>query len=218
MITEKSNFIECKKLSLKSQHNTTLFIEDYKAGIGEFIVIQGANQSGKSYFFSFLQLLDLPYEGLFSIFQKELRTIDKASKQDLRKKMGFVSKSSIIPEWSFNQHMHSLQLLFPHAIPSLDRPDLKVLYNQPLQSLPKFESKLLQLDLALCGIPEILILEDLFEGLDASKSRQMVQVLESIRAKSKALILVSTLEEIDFGSIPRRNFVITDSALLEKTT
>lgn len=193
-----------KSTSLTRIYSSTKALDNFNIEVrnGEFVALLGANGAGKSTFIriiSGLESPEAPPEGgqseLFGISSLSLKPSDL-------QKIGYISSdispvqwaslsdiadfySSVYRNWKFNS--------FDSYIKRWN-----LAKNKKLKDLSKGQRRLSEFSLILSYDPELLILDEPFDGLDAVNRIDLQEILKELQKKKQVTILYTThvLEEV----------------------
>ncbi len=76
------------------------------------------------------------------------------------------------------------------ALVALDFVNLAAYHDEPAENLPLGLQRLLQLACALVTEPRLLLLDEPASGLDSSETARLTELLQSIRAQGRTIVLV----------------------------
>ncbi len=203
-------------VTLKALTNISFIIQR-----GESVSLVGANGAGKSTLFNILLGLLQPDEGDCSILGVAAEKITPK----IRSQIGFVADhagpvpwassddiarlySSLYPKWNKQLYLDLMNAW------SLDR-------SRRLNQLSKGQKRLAEIALIAAVQPEIIILDEPFDGLDAIMRIQIQRLLRQFQKENKVTILYAThiLSELvsvaDRMIILRHGNIVHDNILKE---
>ncbi len=183
---------------------------------GERIHLKGPNGIGKTTLFYIMLGLLRPEKGKVSLFGKTCT--DERDFKEPRKKIGFLFQDpdhqlfcpSVLEDICFAPLNHGLgqkeALRRAHSI--LDALDITHLSRRPPYRLSGGEKKLAALATILVTEPEVLLLDEPFNGLDQSAKARVERLL--LNYPSRAMIIVSHHEKMPEGLINKNAFLKKD--------
>ncbi|WP_157796305.1 ABC transporter ATP-binding protein [Bacillus xiapuensis] len=172
---------------------------------GEICALIGPNGVGKTTLLKCLLGLVFPDQGSIKVNGKLL---SESSRAEILKQIGTVfsfpsSISSMTISQLFNEHFHYLQLEEPGSYQEiLKKLDLEVPLTTKIGKLSLGMKQRLQLAMALSHQPNILILDEPFNGLDVDGINLIKKVLTDLKKKGISILITShSLSELeDFAS------------------
>ncbi|MBN1604855.1 MAG: ABC transporter ATP-binding protein [Chitinispirillaceae bacterium] len=221
--------ITIKADSLKKIYSSTKALNNFSLEVrkGEFVALLGANGAGKSTFIRIalgLESPEAPPEGgnseIFSIPSISLQPSDL-------QKIGYISSDMSPVPWApvcdiadfYASIYHKWDVqLFENYIRQWS-----LLKNKKLKDLSKGQRRLSEFALVLSYHPELLILDEPFDGLDAVNRINLQKILKELQKKTQVTILYTThvLEEVhklaDRLVIIREGKKVYDQPLKEST-
>jgi ABC-2 type transport system ATP-binding protein len=186
---------------------------------GERVAFLGTNGAGKTTFFN-LMLGFLPASrGRAGIFGMPPQGLDP----QVKGRLIYISEECSLPAWA---RPGALMRLFSSLYPRWDAPLMQKLagewgvdLDKPVRAMSKGQRRLAELALFLSTGPELLLLDEPFDGLDALMRLRAVEVLLDLHARTGATVFFSShiVSEADKLServiILRQGRVALDSAL-----
>lgn len=177
----------------------TLALRDLNFTItpGEKIALVGLHNSGKSLLLQILSGYIRPHQGRILINETDLRY----DAQEARKYFGYVPNHPTIEDsWKVEetfQMFASLRAMrFPHATATTlaEKWGLQDALHQPMKALHFGQKMRVLLALATLHDPELLFLDDPFEGLDPKELRVIIDILGRVFSKSSMLLATNKVE------------------------
>jgi cobalt/nickel transport system ATP-binding protein len=210
-------------------YENTIALDDISLHItaGETIYITGPNGSGKSTLFKLLNGLIFPINGIYTfngtaITAKQLKDVRFA--KSFHQKMGYVFQNpdvqlfcgTVYDEIAFGPRQMGL---VPDEVDSrvqycLDMLHLKQLAERPPYQLSGGEKKKTAIAAVLALNPDVLMLDEPFNGLDKETRQWLCNFLVSLHQAGKTIITAThetTLQEI----LPGRTVRFTSEHTLE---
>ncbi len=157
---------------------------------GEVFGLLGANGAGKTTTFECL-------EGLRSVSSGELRIAGcnpQTERRTLRKKLGVQLQSSSLPDNIRVSEAIDLVCSW-HALPVpdelIEKFEMKELLKKQYHQLSTGQKRRVNLVLALCNRPEVLVLDEPTAGLDVQSRAQLHDEIRAIRAQGVTVLLAT---------------------------
>lgn len=213
-----------KDFDRAGQVNRVLDNVDLDIGQGEFTALKGPSGSGKSTLLHILGLLDRPTSGRYVLAGKDTRDMDDDELSGLRNTaIGFVFQSfHLIPYVTALENvilpglyagtprrrlMQRAKELFSQ-IGLADRAD----YKPP--SLSGGQQQRVAIARALINDPSLILADEPTGQLDSATSNEIMELLSSINARGKTVIVVTHDQET--ASFARRTVLVNDGSVSEE--
>jgi ABC-type multidrug transport system ATPase subunit len=158
-------------------------------GRGSVLALLGPNGAGKSTLFGCLLGLSFPDRGRILVDARELNPAARAGFGYLAERVSLYSQRTVFDNAAFFGRLkgHSAE----EILQQLERVGLDHARDRKVHQLSKGMLQRLGLAIALCGQPELLVLDEPFTGLDPS----LLETLQSILLEENhrgATLLIST--------------------------
>lgn len=189
----------------------------------DFILINGANGTGKSTLLKLLYMQLLPDKGEIVVFDKK---INKNSKNDivkLRKKMGVILQNNyLIPYLTVKQNIEISDYIQTEkknkykdrVYEILDWAELKKIRNEKVYNLSDGEKQKVVIARSLVSKPDILIADEPFNYLDNQIKKKLFFLLTSINKLGTTIIMTSK-KNFEIKSFKFRKLTIENGKLIE---
>lgn len=169
--------------------------------VGESCALIGPNRGGKSLALKLCAGLVAPERGTVRLFGQDLSILDEEELADLRKRVGTVlqapgllSNMTVFNNVALPLRYHrdwSDEEVEPSVMGRLDSLGLADLRNRFPAELNQGETRCVAIARALSLDPDLLLLDDPLEGLDAPTIRRLGALLDAQR-QSRSLTIVAT--------------------------
>lgn len=166
---------------------------------GEKIALIGLHNAGKSILLQILAGYIMPHEGSIRINDRDLRY----DAQEARKYFGYVpNHPTISGEWKVEETFQMFATLrgmrFPHgtALTLAEKWGLADDLHKTMNLLHFGQKMRVLLALATLHDPELLFLDDPFEGLDPKELRYIIDILGRVFSKSSMIIATNKIESL----------------------
>jgi ABC-2 type transport system ATP-binding protein len=186
------SFIEAKNLSKKFGTLTALDNVTFHIRQGERVALLGANGAGKSTFFNILLGFLKPDQGNTKLFETPSRQLPPETKA----RFSYISEESALPPWSTPR---GLSLFFSDIYPKWDGALMeqlisawKINQDKSCKSMSKGQRRLAEIALFLSTTPDLLLLDEPFDGLDALMRLTVIGALLEINTKRGLTVLFSS--------------------------
>lgn len=189
-----------KDISFAYNQNVGLKQISFQINTGDFVAFMGPNGSGKSTLFKLLVGLLEPDSGTY-LFDDQPVTTEANCQQKLHQRIGFVFQNS--ETMLFNDSVQAelafgptQQGLTPAQVQQRVADILQLLQIEALAlrtpyQLSGGEQKLVALGSILTMNPEIIILDEPFNGLSMQYQQQLMSLLETLNGAGKTVLLSS---------------------------
>jgi ABC-type multidrug transport system ATPase subunit len=182
-------YLEFSKLSKRYGSICALNEVDFALERGSVLALLGPNGAGKSTLFGCLLRLAWPTSGAILKRGKPLNDFDAAE-------IGYVpERIALYPHRTVGENAAFFAALKGHSAGAverqLDRVGLLAVSKRKVRQLSKGMSQRLGLAIALCGEPELLVLDEPFNGLDPALLETLQSILFEERERG-ATLLIST--------------------------
>lgn len=191
---------------------------------GEFIAIMGASGSGKSTLMNILGLLDIPTTGTYLLDGKEIQKSSGKELAKLRNKhFGFVYQSFNLLKRTTVMKNVELPLIYNPLFrgnrtekvrAALQEVGLSHRLKHRPNELSGGEQQRVAIARALINDPSILLADEPTGNLDSKNGAQIIQLLLSLHARGKTIILVTHSPEL--GELAHRLITIKDGRVLSE--
>ena len=168
---------------------------------GEFVALQGTSGSGKSTLLQILGLLDRPSQGRYLLRGQDVSTLDDNALSALRNRMtGFIFQSFYLIPYATALDNVTLPGLYADApAAALHRKGVELLERVGLGERVHFKPNQLSggqqqrvaIARSLVNDPALLLADEPTGQLDAATSTEIMELLASIHASGRTIILVT---------------------------
>lgn len=204
--------------NLSKSYGSIFALKNFTLSIrkGDFIALLGGNGAGKTTLIRILLGLckqdDPPDGGSSFLFGFESSKLDRSVKE----RIGFISDDSCPPPWASGS---SISKFYSNIYPKWDREIFVSLVkkwsldaNRKLNALSKGQKRLMEFALVLSHHPELLVMDEPFNGLDAVNRICLMNYIKELHAKRILTIIYTThiLEEV--GKIADRIIIIRNGS------
>lgn len=156
---------------------------------GELLALLGANGAGKTTAVRLLLGLAAPTSGEARVFGANPR--DAAS----RTRVGAVLQVARVPETlRVREHIHLFSSYYPNPLPMaevIEAAGLQGLENRKYGQLSGGQQKRVLFALAICGNPDLLILDEPTAGLDVEARRAIWKQVRAFIARGRSVLLTT---------------------------
>ncbi len=190
-------------------------------GQGEFVALQGASGSGKSTLLHILGLLDQPTQGRYALKGRDVARLDDDSRSELRNQLiGFVFQSFyLIPYISALDNVLMPGLYGGGAKGDLRQRARELLGMVGLSDRMHFKPNQLSggqqqrvaLARSLMNDPDLVLADEPTGQLDTKTSAEIMDLLASVRARGKTVIVVTHDEQT--ASYAERTILMRDGRI-----
>ena len=195
MAHSKSNFmIETKKLVKRFGLKIVLRGVDFSVQPGEFVALLGANGAGKTTFLRILASLSRPSLGEVTVANHKLP--DEAAK--VRAKLGVVSHLPLLyPDLTaeenllFYARMYGIEEQQNRITEVLDMVGLEHRRKDLVSTFSRGMQQRLAIGRAVVHDPEVMLFDEPYTGLDQDASEMLDDVLRSVAAKGRTVVMTS---------------------------
>jgi ABC-2 type transport system ATP-binding protein len=165
---------------------------DWSVSPGAACALLGPNGAGKTTLLKLLLGFIPPSRGCCSVLGMDSWELDP----DTRSRIGYVPERPFLPQW-----MRVREILQLHAslYPGWDekrKDDLISLFDIPVErtvnELSKGQNQYLMILLAVCGSPDLLLLDEPASGLDPAARRQLFNLLGEYLADGERTVVLSS--------------------------
>lgn len=195
MVHSKSNFmIETKKLVKRFGLKIVLRGVDFSVQPGEFVALLGPNGAGKTTFLRILASLSRPSLGEVTVANHKLP--DEAAK--VRAKLGVVSHLPLLyPDLTaeenllFYARMYGIEEQENRITEVLDMVGLEHRRKDLVSTFSRGMQQRLAIGRAVVHDPEVMLFDEPYTGLDQDASEMLDDVLRSVAAKGRTVVMTS---------------------------
>lgn len=169
---------------------------DFTLGRGEATALLGANGAGKTTAVRLMLGLAHPTSGVARLFERSPH--DRAARQ----RVGVMLQVARVPETlTIAEHLHLCSSYYPSPMAISDvlsASGLSEFAHQRVGTLSGGQRQRLMFGLALCGNPDLLVLDEPTVGLDVESRRAFWRQIRRLMAEGRSLLLTTHyLEEAD---------------------
>ena len=203
----------------RGKNKTILDIDRFSVRPGELVAVVGPNGTGKSTLLNTINLL-LPYQGTMRLFGKDAGKVEQTM---LRRRSAMVFQDTLLVGGSVYNNV-ALSLKFRGVVSD----EAKVLVNKALEdchcnhlasrsahSLSGGEAKRVCLARALVSSPELLLLDEPFNSLDAATRGEMIEVIRQVAKKRGITVLLVSHNFADIISFAERAVVLLEGRVIQ---
>ena len=162
---------------------------DFAIAPGELVALLGANGAGKTTAVRLLLGLAKPDAGTVRVFAGDPRDAST------RTRIGAVLQSARIPETlRVREHLHLFSSYYPHPMryeELVEAASLHGLERRKFGELSGGQQRRVLFALALCGDPDLLVLDEPTVGLDVEARRAMWKQIRAFVARGKSVLLTT---------------------------
>lgn len=162
---------------------------DLAATRGEVIAVLGPNGAGKSTLFGCILGLTRPSSGVISLDDQPLTDEKRATIGYLAERVVLYSQRTVLENAAWFAQLKGLPA--SAARKQLQRVGLENVLTRKVSQLSKGMLQRAGLAIALCGEPDLLVLDEPFNGLDPALLDTLQSILEEERRRG-ATLLIST--------------------------
>jgi heme exporter protein A len=186
--------IEAKKLVKRFGLKTILRGLDFSVEPGEFVALLGPNGAGKTTFLRILATLSRPSLGAVSVAGYNL----PAQAAQVRAKLGVVSHLPLLyPDLTaeenllFYGRMYGIGNMEARITEVLEMVDLKNRRKDLVRTFSRGMQQRLAIGRAVIHDPEVMLFDEPYTGLDQDASEMLDEVLRSVAAKGRTVVMTS---------------------------
>lgn len=162
---------------------------DFTLGRGELVALLGANGAGKTTAVRLMLGLAKPDSGGVRVFGGDPRDAET------RTRIGAVLQIARVPETlRVREHIDLFRSYYPHPLPAdeiLAAAGLEDLARRKFGELSGGQQKRVLFAIAICGDPDLLILDEPTAGLDVEARRALWSQIRAFVAKGKSVLLTT---------------------------
>jgi ABC-2 type transport system ATP-binding protein len=206
--------ITVQNLTKKYVLQTALQNVSFQIQKGESVALLGANGAGKTTLFNIVLGLLACDEGTCTVLGTPGRSIGHA----LKERIGFISDESSPLPWASSS---DIARLYADLYSRWDQDNfqevtqyLHIDTDKRLNTLSKGERRLTEIALVTSYHPELLILDEPFDGLDAVMRVKMEQLLNRLNRDDQMTIFYSTHILAEVHKIARRIIILKQGRLV----
>lgn len=183
---------------LKALDNIDLSINE-----GEFVAIMGPSGSGKSTLLNVIGLLDIPDEGSFKLFDKEITSYNEEVISKIRRQLiGFIFQQFHLLKRTSATENVSLPLLYfknkdmKTAEDVLGIVGLGDRLDHKTNELSGGQQQRVAIARSLINNPKILFADEPTGNLDSKSEQEVLDILTKLNQEGKTIIMVTHEEEV----------------------
>ena len=162
---------------------------DFSIAPGELVALLGANGAGKTTAVRLLLGLAAPSSGEVRVFGANPREASS------RTRVGAVLQIARVPETlRVREHIHLFSSYYPHPMKLedvIEAANLQGLERRKYGELSGGQQKRVLFALAICGNPDLLILDEPTVGLDVEARRALWKQIRAFIARGKSVLLTT---------------------------
>lgn len=182
---------------------------------GELLALLGPNGAGKTTAVKLMLGLLKPDAGTVRVFGQDPRTAEH------RQRTGVMMQVAQVPETlRVREHIDLFSSYYPHPLPMAEimgAAGLRGIENRFFGELSGGQKQRVLFALAICGDPDLLILDEPTVGLDVQARRALWEQIRALLARGKSILLTTHyLEEAD--ALANRVVVINNGRVIANGT
>jgi ABC-2 type transport system ATP-binding protein len=203
-----NEIISCRNIvkfydSVKALSDVSFSVEQ-----GESLSVVGANGAGKTTLFNIIMGFNRPDEGVCKIFGTNTEQITPS----LREKIGLIADhASPVPWASANDIARLYSSLYKGWNKDIFLENValwKIDIYRKLNQLSKGQKRLAEIALVVATVPQLLILDEPFNGLDSVMRISIQRLLKKMQKQDKMTIVYSTHIISELSSVADRMLVL----------
>ncbi|HAX71727.1 MAG TPA: heme ABC exporter ATP-binding protein CcmA [Anaerolineae bacterium] len=186
--------IEVKKLVKRFGLKTILRGLDFHVEPGEFVALLGPNGAGKTTFLRILASLSRPSMGSVKVAGYSLPN-DSAN---VRARLGVVSHMPLLyPDLTAEENLHFYAQMYglanyqPRITEVLEMIGLEARRKDLVRTFSRGMQQRLAIGRAVLHDPEVVLFDEPYTGLDQDASEMLDEVLRSVAAKGRTVVMTS---------------------------
>ncbi|HRK90101.1 MAG TPA: heme ABC exporter ATP-binding protein CcmA [Anaerolineales bacterium] len=186
--------IEVKKLVKRFGLKTILRGLDFQVEPGEFVALLGPNGAGKTTFLRILASLSRPSMGSVKVAGYSLPN-DSAN---VRARLGVVSHMPLLyPDLTAEENLHFYAQMYglanyqPRITEVLEMIGLEARRKDLVRTFSRGMQQRLAIGRAVLHDPEVVLFDEPYTGLDQDASEMLDEVLRSVAAKGRTVVMTS---------------------------
>ncbi|OBW95787.1 molybdate ABC transporter ATP-binding protein ModF [Gallibacterium salpingitidis] len=193
--------IQLDQVKIKITSQQWLQIAQFKITPLSFTVIVGHNGSGKSTLSKFISQHQAPYSGKYSNDFKNISLVSLAQQQILLEQIfRDLNNDSVSPD---DQGKTARQIMLENQSYPAEKlmqianmVGITAYLDRPFKLLSTGEARKILLAKALIADPDLLILDEPFEGLDAASQQQWLSLLHQLKQHLTIVLVINRLTDI----------------------
>lgn len=193
--------IQLDQVKIKITSQQWLQIAQFKITPLSFTVIVGHNGSGKSTLSKFISQHQAPYSGKYSNDFKNISLVSLAQQQILLEQIfRDLNNDSVSPD---DQGKTARQIMLENKSYPTEKlmqisnmVGITAYLDRPFKLLSTGEARKILLAKALIAEPDLLILDEPFEGLDAASQQQWLSLLHQLKQHLTIVLVINRLTDI----------------------
>lgn len=193
--------IQLDQVKIKITSQQWLQIAQFKITPLSFTVIVGHNGSGKSTLSKFISQHQAPYSGKYSNDFKNISLVSLAQQQILLEQIfRDLNNDSVSPD---DQGKTARQIMLENQSYPAEKlmqianiVGITAYLDRPFKLLSTGEARKILLAKALIAEPDLLILDEPFEGLDAASQQQWLSLLHQLKQHLTIVLVINRLTDI----------------------
>ncbi|OBX09634.1 molybdenum ABC transporter ATP-binding protein [Gallibacterium salpingitidis] len=193
--------IQLDQVKIKITSQQWLQITQFKITPLSFTVIVGHNGSGKSTLSKFISQHQAPYSGKYSNDFKNISLVSLAQQQILLEQIfRDLNNDSVNPD---DQGKTARQIMLENQSYPTEKlmqianmVGITAYLDRPFKLLSTGEARKILLAKALIAEPDLLILDEPFEGLDAASQQQWLSLLHQLKQHLTIVLVINRLTDI----------------------
>lgn len=193
--------IQLQQAKIKITSQQWLHIEQFQISEKSFTVIVGHNGSGKSTLSKFISQHQQPYLGEYINHFQKIALVSLAQQQTLLEQIfRDLNNDSVSPDdhgKTAQQIMMEDQHFSAQKLQNIAQlVGIESLLARPFKLLSTGEARKILLSKALLAEPELLILDEPFEGLDYTSQQQWLTLLQQLKHHLTIVLVINRLTDI----------------------
>ncbi|HET7436791.1 MAG TPA: ABC transporter ATP-binding protein [Thermoanaerobaculia bacterium] len=213
----KTTIPPAELLHVTKSYGATVALHDlsFELRAGELLALLGANGAGKTTAVRCLLGLAAPDDGLARVFG------DNPRDAKTRTRIGAMLQVGKVPETlKVREHIDLFSSYYPHPMPFaevVETAALQGIENRKFGALSGGQKQRVLFAMAICGNPDVLVLDEPTVGLDVEARRAMWKQIRAFIAKGKS-ILLTTHYLAEAEALANRVIVINKGTLVAEGT
>ncbi|MFC0308287.1 molybdate ABC transporter ATP-binding protein ModF [Gallibacterium trehalosifermentans] len=193
--------VHLKQAKMRITSQQWLYVDQFQLQEKSFTIIVGHNGSGKSTLSRFISQYQPPYSGQYTNDFQKISLVSLAQQQLLLEQIyRDLNNDSVSPD---DHGKTAQQIILTGSSASNDqltaiakRIGIETLLDRPFKLLSTGEARKILLAKALIEQPDLLILDEPFEGLDFASQQQWLTLLSQLKQHLTIVLVINRLTDI----------------------